>query len=260
MATTSIIAGHDGPIPPYLPFKTFQSAVQNLRTHGLPSKLDRTAWNTQSGGIQKQIIAALKFLGLIDDSETTQPSLKRLVDVPENSGEEKAVISSLLKEHYPNLFNLDLKAATLGQIQEAIESMGVTGATRDRAARFFMKAAHFSGIELSSRLIAGMRSISDEVSVPGAEENEQSSSTTQSRTRRRRRVSTAAQSIPHSEQVPDDQLMGKAVRTVSLRNVEGELTLSGTFNPFELDGEERKLVYDIIDLMKAYAQKKTASE
>jgi hypothetical protein len=47
---------------------------------------------------------------------------------------------------------------------------------------------------------------------------------------------------------------GMAVRMVPLRNG-GQLTLSGTFNPFDLDGEDRKLVYDIIDLMKAYETK-----
>ena len=53
---------------------------------------------------------------------------------------------------------------------------------------------------------------------------------------------------------------GNAVKTITLRNVSGELTLSGTFKPFELDGDERKLVYDITDLMKAYEKKETASE
>ena len=40
----------------------------------------------------------------------------------------------------------------------------------------------------------------------------------------------------------------------------GELTLSGTFNAFELDTEERKLVYEIIDLMKQHEEKNKKSE
>ena len=46
------------------------------------------------------------------------------------------------------------------------------------------------------------------------------------------------------------------MKTVSLRGTAGELTLSGTFNTFDLDGAERKLVYDIIDLMKKYEAEK----
>ena len=40
------------------------------------------------------------------------------------------------------------------------------------------------------------------------------------------------------------------MKTVELANAGGQLTLSGTFNPFELTGKERQLVYDIIDKMK----------
>jgi hypothetical protein len=59
----------------------------------------------------------------------------------------------------------------------------------------------------------------------------------------------------------EEKPSGSAVKTVRLRDTEGTLTLSGTFNPLELDGDERKLVYDIVDLMKQYEQKtKKASE
>ena len=50
------------------------------------------------------------------------------------------------------------------------------------------------------------------------------------------------------------------MKTVSLPNVQGTLTISGTFNAFGLTGEERKLVYDIIDMMNAFETKIKASE
>jgi hypothetical protein len=57
----------------------------------------------------------------------------------------------------------------------------------------------------------------------------------------------------------EEKPSGSAVKTVKLGDTGGTLTLSGTFNPLELDGDERKLVYDIVDLMKQYEQKaKTA--
>ncbi len=65
-------------VPVYLPFKSFQSAVQSLRTHGLPSALDRTAFGSRSGADQVQILSAFKFLGLIDDANRTQPILRNL--------------------------------------------------------------------------------------------------------------------------------------------------------------------------------------
>jgi hypothetical protein len=248
MATTQTVPNGEQ-IPVYLSFVTFRSAVQNLRTHGLPDKLDRTAWN-RSGGEQSQIISAFRFLGLIDGSDNTQPSLKKLVDARENTEQEKTILSALLREKYGKLFELNLKTATPGAVADAIASYGPTGATRDRAVRFFLKAAYHCGIPLSPRLTSGMRS--KDSSDPSDSEGEPIAQVTR---RRRRRVSAGEIPERHEEEVS-----GKAVKTVSLLETGGTLTLSGTFNPFELDGDERKLVYDIIDLMKTYEQKKGKSE
>jgi hypothetical protein len=243
------------PAPVYLSFTTFRSAVQSLRTHGLPDRLDRTAWQSRSGGEQSQIISAFKFLGLIDETERTQPNLRKLVDAAENSKEEKQILGELLRSRYGKVLALNLKTVTQGALAEAIGSYGATGATRDRAVRFFIKTATHCGIELSSRLTSHLRSRSE--SAPNAEDNGGGSPpVAPGRTRRRRRQSNTEVSEQQNEKPS-----GNAVKTITLRNISSQLTLSGTFNPFELDGDERKLVYDIIDVMKQYEQKtRTASE
>ena len=246
MATTQTVPNGDL-IPVYLSFTTFRSAVQSLRTHGLPDKLDRTAWQSRSGGEQNQIINAFKFLGLIDGSDNTQPSLKKLVDAQENTEQEKGVLTTLLREKYLKVFELNLKTATPGQVAEAIGSYGPTGATRDRAVRFFLKAAYHCGIPLSSRLTAGMRSKDSSDSS----DSDDTGPIPQPAPRRRRRRA----SVNETPEQQQNEISGKAVKTVELREAGGSLTLSGTFNAFDLAGEERKLVYDIIDLMKAYEQK-----
>jgi hypothetical protein len=255
MSTTPTVP-NGGSVPVYLSFSTFRTAVQGLRAHGLPDTLDRTAWQSRSGAEQGQIISAFKFLKLIDEKGRTQPELKKLKDALENSIEEKQVLKNLLEKGYRKLFELDLATATPGQISDAIGSYGIKGATRDRAVRFFLKAAAYCGIPLSTRLTVGMR---DRTTSPTNGSNEdggnppvQSNSTP--RPRRRRRGGTAGDAVPLPE-----QSSGSAVKVVALRKIEGTLTLSGTFNPFELDGEERKLVYDIIDLMKKYEQTKEQS-
>ena len=254
MATTPSIPNSETAVAVYLSFTTFRAAVQSLRAHGLPDKLDRTAWQPRSGGEQSQIISAFKFLGLIDESERTQPSLRQLVDAQENSQEEKKVLGEMLRDRYTRIFELNLGTATSGQLSDAIGYYGATGATRDRAVRFFIKAAHHCGIALSSRLTGGLRARSG--SAGNGEENGTSTPAAPARARRRRRASSVEAPEPH-----DETPSGKAVKTVSLQNASGQLTLSGTFNSFELDVEERKLVYDIIDLMKEYEKKaETASD
>ena len=254
MATTSVVPNTK--LPPYLPFATFRAAVQSLRVHGIPDKLERTAWDSRSGGDRILINSAFRFFGLMDEQGNPQPILKRLTGVEENSEGEKLILKQLIEYAYSDVFSLNLRTATIGLIAEAIGKMGVTGATRDRAVRFFIKAAHNSGIGLSSRLTSKMRSRSESDSGKTQDETEESTSasgtatTGTARPRRRRRPSETGDHR-NSNSTP-----GTAVKTVSLRGTAGELTLSGTFNAFDLDGSERKLVYDIIDLMKKYEAEK----
>jgi hypothetical protein len=250
MATTSIAPNTK--LPPYLPFATFRAAVQSLRVHGIPDKLERTAWDSRSGGDKVLINSAFQFFGLMDEQGNPQQILKKLTSVEENSDGEKLILKQLIEYAYANVFSLNLRTATIGLIAEAIGKMGVTGATRDRAVRFFIKAAHHSGIVLSSRLTSKMRSRSESDNGNTRDEIEESTSATSSvRPCRRRR--TPGEIVDHRNSNPTP---GTAVRTVSLRGTAGELTLSGTFNAFDLDGAERKLVYDIIDLMKKYEGEK----
>lgn len=239
--------------PVYLSFKTFQAAIQNLRTHGLPNNIDRTAFDSRSGQEQTQILSGFKFLGLIDDNQKTQPPLRKLVEVKENSQEEKLLLADLLKERYTKVFELDLTTATTGLLQTAIGSYGAKGATRDRAVRFFLKTAEHAGIKLSSRLTDGLRSSGSPDSATPAAATEDGDTATKpngSRPRRRKKTTNQATVPP----VQSDNT-GTAMKTIQLPKVGGTLTISGTFNAFGLVGEERTLVYDIIDKMNEFEKK-----
>jgi hypothetical protein len=230
-------------IPPYLSFTTFQAAISGLRAHGLPDKLDRSAWTSRSGAEQGQIVSGLKFLGLIDKDGITQQALRDLVSKPPGSPDEKAFMSELIRSRYSEIFDsLDVKSATPKQLEDAIANYGPTGATKGRAVRFFIKAAGFSEIPLSPRLTRGLRTRSAPLIGQGELGKELPAPP---RPRRRRRAVS-------SEDNTGEEGYGSAVKTVTLRLAGGELTLSGTFNPLELEGDERALVYGIVDLMKAY--------
>ena len=45
------------------------------------------------------------------------------------------------------------------------------------------------------------------------------------------------------------------MKEIELPNAGGKLTLSGTFNPFELTGNERELVFKITDSMSEFESK-----
>ena len=223
--------GKKATVPVYLSFKTFQSAIQSLRNHGLPNSLDRTAFGSRSGAEQTQILSAFRFLGLSDDNDKTQESLRALVKAQENSTEEKQQIAALLRERYANAFALNLEAATPAQLDKAIGDYGTTGATKARAVRFFIKATEHCGIKLSTRLTARK----PRTTGPSTNNGDEQVLPTQ------RRRSNAAIAPPF--------------KIVSLPEVGGTLTVSGTFNFFDLVGDERELVLGIIDQLSAFQKK-----
>jgi hypothetical protein len=226
--------GDSKPVPVYLSFKTFQTAVQGLRTHGLPTVLDRTAFGSRSGGEQTQILSAFKFLGLIDDTNKTQPVLSKLVGVTEGSADEKGILLSILKQRYANAFALNLESATPAQLDKAIADYGAGGSTKSRSVRFFIKAVEYCGARLSARLTA--RKPRSTPSPGNDSENKKRK---------------------HTDPIPPPN-EGAQLKTVKLPNVNGTLTVGGTFNFFDLVGDERTLVLGIIDLINAFAKKADA--
>jgi len=231
---------------PYVAFKSFCSAVQSLRSHGLPPTLNRTAWESRSGAEQSQILGALKFLGLTDDKGATQDSLKQLVALTENSDEERQFYASLLRTSYDTVFKLDLQTETPKQLEDAIGQYGVSGKVKDRAVRFFLKAALFARIPLSSRLTADMRDLSS--SEPDAAETPVAPKTN-GKTRKKRAPRIG---VPPVTSNTPDRSAGTS-KTVRLKSG-GTLTLSHTLELFSLNTEDRKFVFDLIDKLDGYAQ------
>jgi hypothetical protein len=223
-------------VPVYLSFKTLQTAVQSLRSHGLPNVFDRTAFGSRSGAEQTQILSAFKFLGFIDETNRTLSPLRNLVGVAEGSAEEKAHLATLLKERYANVVALNLESATPAQLEKAIADYGASGSTKERSVRFFIKAAEHAGIKLSPRLTArkprSPNTVSDADGVA--------------------KVRKGANDPPPPA--------GHAIMTVELPQAGGTLTISGTFNPFGLVGEERALVNGISDLVNTFKKKQQGEE
>ena len=245
--------------PPYLPFATLQSAIANLRTHGLPDPIDKTTWDSRSGGEQMQIAAAFRFFGLLGDGNHPTPLLRTLVDAKANTAEERAILREILQTSYSvHLQKIDLKTATPGQLEDAIGGAQLKGSARDRAVRFFLKAAYYCGIELSSRLTRNMRerAVGPASSTEGTDNGDDEATTSNSPAipprKKRRKSGPGAAASPA---ITSEDQTGKAMKSVSLPNVKGTLIISGTFNAFGLSGDERKLVYDIIDMMNAFEAK-----
>lgn len=227
MDTTSDTAQ---PCAPYVSFKTFLSGVQALRIHGLPKQVDRSVWASKSGADQTALLSAFRFLGLIDSNDSTQPSLSRLTDAQEATQSEKDALEHILRQRYAELFVLDLETVTPARLSEAVGKYRSQGSTRDRSIRFFLKATEYCGVKTSGRLkVRRPRGTGSPAKNNGKKTGDLRSKT----------------------QPPDTQSPA-AMKVTDLPQARGILTLSGTFNAFELVGAERDLVYSIIDKMKEF--------
>src|SRR3954447_22135036 len=134
----------------YVGWNTFNNAIATL-IQAMPNRIDRTVFPGLAGGVQGQLLTGLRFLGLIAKDGKPTDALRALAvrDEPER----KKQLAKILNQSYPDLFALDLSKTTEGELREQMsKSYGVAGATTDRAMRFFIAAARYAGIPISSHV------------------------------------------------------------------------------------------------------------
>jgi len=139
--------------PPYATFGSLLSLINQLRETTIPSRIDPSIFGSKSGSITYSVIAALKFLKLIDQSGVPSDTFKALVEADDEN--RKEIWRGVLKLGYPTLWDgsIDIEAATSGQFDEHIrERFGVKGSTVDKVAAFFISAAKAAEIPLSHHL------------------------------------------------------------------------------------------------------------
>jgi hypothetical protein len=221
---------------PYVPFSSYESGLNSLKTHGLPNRIDPSLFPSMSGTIINQFIATLKFLGAIDDERNVLPTMGLLVD----EETRKETTARLLKEKYAALFAVDLAKASPRQFEEEMRNnYGVQGEQLRKAKSFFIKCAKFADIPLSSHLTRKTRASSP-------------------RKRAAKRPADQGNGAAVKEQ--DTANSAEDVKTVRLLKAGGYLRLTGTFNALKLTGAERDLVFGIVDLMTAYEEQSEAEE
>ncbi|WP_428481374.1 DUF5343 domain-containing protein [Pyruvatibacter mobilis] len=143
------------PSPPYVSFGPFLSFLDRLKETDVPGRIDASVFGNASGTFKYSALAALKTLGLIDEEGTSSEKLQALVDADDNS--RKAMFAELLQQTYPDFWNgtIDLKKMTAAQFDEYIrQTYDVRGSTVDKIAAFFMSAADFAEVPISSHLKA----------------------------------------------------------------------------------------------------------
>jgi hypothetical protein len=132
----------------YVGFATFLSALDHLRESSLNEPLDPVDCGGPSKATWNQLTRTFRFLELIDDDNLPTPSLRSLVQQPNR----KPILRKLLQRHYSDLFSQDLSRLRLIRLEQLLARRGIHGATLTRARSFFVGAAKYAGINLSSEI------------------------------------------------------------------------------------------------------------
>lgn len=137
----------------YVGFATFLSALDHLRESSLTEPLEPVDCGGPSKATWNQLTRTFRFLELIDDGNLPTPSLRLLVQ----QRNRKPILRKLLQRHYPDLFSRDLSRLRPNRLEQLLARRGIHGATLTRARSFFVGAARYAGINLSSEICHSTR-------------------------------------------------------------------------------------------------------
>jgi hypothetical protein len=216
------------PLPPYMPYKTFGTFLDHLRAIGMPSHIDKSVMTNLSGGMQSWLKAALRYMKLINADDTPTPALEKLAAA--QGDDRKPLMRELFGKTYAFLNGtVDLTKTTPAKLREAIVQEGGQGETVEKIITFMMAMAKDAGVPVSSLL------------------------TKRAMRRPRPKITTPSNITDRTTDDDDDDVeTDTAMKTIALPKSGGTLTLSGNINLFTLVGNERELVFKLIDAMTAF--------
>ncbi len=219
-------------VAPYLPFATFLSSLDAF-TQGVPPKLDRTLWRSQSGFLQGLIMNAYRFFGLVDGTDDV--ATEYLLELVKNKEQRPEILQALIDAQYVDvLHGHDLSKMTMKMLEEAFERyFSVSGATKQKAITFFLKAAKFAEMPLSHFLSSQLRNTAPRKKRGSKQRTEQENGATAIET----------------------NLMdaGEAGGSHTLRFASGgSLTVTIDANPFTIPKEERDFFFSLVDRLQEY--------
>jgi hypothetical protein len=144
----------DSLIPVYIPWDTFTDFIKNLRTTGVPSRIDKSILMHMPALTRGQILSALRFLKLIDEANSTKSgALTELADSFDTTQWPIAV-----KEHVVSAFDsivegLELEHATPHQLDECFDKVVDKEQMRQKSERFYLSALTAANIPFSPHLV-----------------------------------------------------------------------------------------------------------
>jgi hypothetical protein len=146
-------------LPPYVSYRTFHNFVDRLQQQGTPQRIDRSFWSgILSGSTGPQLMAAMRFLNLVDANGKPTEPLKLLVSA---EGERRIQLTrSIATEAFSFVLksNMDLANATYAQLEECFyNTFNLADDVRRKCVKFFIAMAGDAGMPISPHIIKHTR-------------------------------------------------------------------------------------------------------
>lgn len=156
-------------LPPYISYLTFKRFVGHLQEQPqLPARIDQSYWRQWlSGSSGVQMVAALRFLSLVDELGKPTGQLKQLTGA--NGDQQKAVLKDIANRSYSFVFKLPNynKDATYDQMVECFgENFQLKADVCRKCVKFFVSIADDAGVTLSPFWTKKFRKASSTTKVP----------------------------------------------------------------------------------------------
>ncbi len=143
--------------PPYTSYRTFRTFIEDLRQHGVPSRIDRSVLTRFSGVVGMQLTHALRFLGLIEEAGRPTQRLRDLVNA-EDAARWRETLLGCLRDEYAPLFAIDLGSATPSHFHDTFrKAFPAADAVVQKCVTFFLYAANDAGLKMSPRVLKGRK-------------------------------------------------------------------------------------------------------
>ncbi len=227
--------------PPYVSFSTFRTLREWLGDEGVPLRFDRSFWESKfSGSTGTQLVAALRFLGLLD-REQPQQGMERMAEA--TTAEWRFLLAELLHDSYTAVPFDELPRATPAMVRGWFRAYPVDGHTLRKAISFFVSAAKEADLPMSNGVRKMAKGRPARQPAPPPQDRVEARRTQATSTDPRPVAATPAASVPG----------GSANQTVVSLESGGTVTLSVAVDLFQISESDRKFVLSLIDLTKGYA-------
>jgi len=133
---------------PYMSYATLSNFIDTKISAGaVPPKIDSGFLDNYAGSVRPLIIATLKTIGMIDEENLVQDSLREAVRGPES---RKAMLRAWAEQFYAEQIKLAEQNATASMLWSSFTKHQINGSTMRRAVIFYLGLSEDIGLPLSA--------------------------------------------------------------------------------------------------------------